>query len=55
VKIRAGNPNRRMAEVAVTLLRKTCPKRGTITLIVRLQKNELKRWICVFKVVVFGD
>jgi hypothetical protein len=26
VKIVAGNPKRRMAEVAVTLLNKTCPK-----------------------------
>jgi hypothetical protein len=34
VKIRAGNPNRRMAEVVVTLLSKTRPKRGKITLIV---------------------
>jgi hypothetical protein len=27
IKIAAGNPNRRMNEVAVTLLSKTCPKR----------------------------
>jgi hypothetical protein len=39
IKIAAGNPNRRMAEVAVTLLNKTWPKRGKITLIVRLQKR----------------
>jgi hypothetical protein len=38
-KIAAGNPNRSMAEVAVTLLSKTCPKRGKTTLIVRLQKT----------------
>jgi hypothetical protein len=55
IKIAAGNPNRRMAEVAVTLLSKTCPKRAKITLIVRLQKRAEKRWICVLKFVVFDD
>lgn len=39
VKIAAGNPNRRMAEVAVRPLSKTCPKRVKLTLIIRLQKK----------------
>jgi hypothetical protein len=42
MKIMAGNPNLRTAEVAVTLLSKTCPKRGKITNIVRLQKSTEK-------------
>jgi hypothetical protein len=41
IKIAAGNPNRRMNEVAVTLLSKTCPKRGKSTLIVG-PKKEMK-------------
>jgi type I restriction enzyme M protein len=41
-RLREQDIHRRMSEVAVTLLSKTCPKRRKITPIVRLQKKELK-------------
>ena len=56
VKIVTGNPNRRMAEVAVALLSKSCPKREKTTIIVRLQKKELERdGSARLNAVVFGD